>query len=363
MCEPKPTFQTLTDTLDSYLNMGIPFYDCIVMKDGKCVYRHWNGFTDLTNRTPVTGRERYNIYSCTKLITCVAALQLWEKGLFRLEDKLSDYMREFAHMTVHTPEGVQPAKNPIRIQDLFTMTAGFSYNLNSPHLLRCREETAGQCQTREAMKYLAQEPLLFEPGTRWEYSLCHDVLAALVEVISGMTFGEYVKQNIFAPLNMTHSTLLLDDSEVPTLVNPYRYCPEKGVVETDRSLSFKLGSLYESGGAGCISTVEDYILLLEGLRTGVILKSSTIDRMATNHLNPQQLETFWTKETHGYGLGQKCPRDDTQSDFGWGGAAGAHYFVDRKNGITAYLGIHVLGYADFQNTRVEITPLIQKILA
>jgi CubicO group peptidase (beta-lactamase class C family) len=72
-------FTELTKKLDSFLEMGVPFYDCIVMKDGVCVYRHANGFTDMKNKVAVTGKEKYNIYSCSKLITCVAALQLWEK--------------------------------------------------------------------------------------------------------------------------------------------------------------------------------------------------------------------------------------------------------------------------------------------
>lgn len=85
-------FEKLTNKLDSFLEIGIPFYDCIVMKDGKCVYRHANGFTDAERQAKVTGKEKYNIYSCSKLITCVAALQLWEKGLYSLDDMRSEIL-------------------------------------------------------------------------------------------------------------------------------------------------------------------------------------------------------------------------------------------------------------------------------
>ena len=105
---------------------------------------------------------------------------------------------------VHTTS-VRPAKNKITIRQLFTMTAGFSYDLNSPSLKKCREETDGKCPTRIAMKYPAKEPLLFEPGYRLEYNQCHDVLAALVQVLSGMRFGEYVKKNIFDVCGMKNS--------------------------------------------------------------------------------------------------------------------------------------------------------------
>lgn len=355
-------FTKLTKKLDSFLEMGVPFYDCIVMKDGVCVYRHANGFTDNKNKVAVTGKEKYNIYSCSKLITCVAALQLWEKGLFSLDDKLSDYMPEFSQMTVCKGKEIVPAKNPILIKHLFTMTAGFSYWLESPQIIKCREETNGECQTRELMKYLAKEPLLFEPGKRWVYSLCHDVLAALVEVISGIQFGEYVKNNIFTPLGMNNSTFLLDDKDLREIVNQYAYDVNKGVFERDKHIPYKFGSKFESGGAGCISTVEDYIKFIEALRVGdIILKKETIDLLSTNQLSQEQMQTYWVAD-YGYGLGQRCPKDDKKSDFGWGGAAGAWYAIDRKNQITVYLGTHILGYADYQNTRSQILPIIQEIL-
>lgn len=355
-------FTKLTEKLDSFLEMGVPFYDCIVMKNGKEAYRHSNGYTDANKTKEVTGKERYNIYSCSKLITCVSALQLWEKGLFSLDDKLSDYMPEFAQMTVRKGEEIVPAKTPILIRHLFTMTAGFSYDLNSPQIIKCKEETNGKCPTRELIRYLAKEPLLFEPGERWEYSLCHDVLAGLVEAVSGMRFGEYVNENIFKPLGMKNSTFLLCDERLSEIINQYAFSTEKGVYERDKKIDYKFGTEYESGGAGCISTIEDYVKFIEALRIGdIILKKGTIDLMATNALAQEQMKGYWV-DMYGYGLGQRCPKDDEKTDFGWGGAAGAYYAIDRKNQITVYTGTHILGYQDYQNRRSEILPIIQEIL-
>ena len=356
-------FTELTNFMDSFLEMGIPFYDCIVMKDGKCVYRHSNGYTDINKKTEVTGKELYNIYSCSKLITCTAALQLYEKGMFGLDDELCRYMPEFENMTVADGDNVRPAKNKITIRQLFTMTAGFSYDLNSPMLEKCRRETNGECPTREAMKYLAKEPLLFEPGYRWEYSLCHDVLAALVEVISGMTFGEYVRNNIFDVCEMKNSAFLIDETN--KLVNQYSYNSKTDKVEEcTRENVFRIGTKYESGGAGCVSTVEDYINFLEAIRTYKLLKKETVDLLSTNQLTKEQIEmpTYWVQGKRGFGLGQQCPTaENTRPDFGWGGAAGAHYFIDRTNHITAYFGTHVLGYEKLQQTRTKITDTIQEI--
>ena len=338
--------EKLTERLDGLLDIGIPYFDIIVMKDGKCIYRHKNGFLDPEKTKPVTGKEKYFIYSCTKVLTCTAALQLYERGLFSLDDELSKFMPEFAEMKVLTKEGVRPAKRPILIRHLFNMTAGFGYNVNTPALLKCREETNGECPTREAMKYLAFGPLLFDPGEKWEYSLCHDVLAALVEVISGETFGEYVKKNIFEPLGMSNSSFLSPDP-ASIVANKYR-CTDTGVREMEKKNELVIGSKYESGGAGCISTVEDYIKFAEALCHGdVILKNETVELMMQNQLDEKQILSFWERELYGYGLGVRCPVGKGRLDFGWGGAAGAHFAVDRTNKISVFFATHV---RDFSST-------------
>ena len=303
-------FEKLKKFCDSFLELGVPGFDLVIYKDGKYILRYMNGYSDLENKVKIDGNERYNIYSCSKVITCTAALQLWEKGLFSLEDKLSDYMPEFKEMTVRTDDGIKKAENPILIKHLFEMTAGFSYDCYSPQLKRCIDETSGKCPTREAMKYLAKEPLLFEPGERWKYSLCHDVLAALVEVVSGEKFEIYVKKNIFDPVGMENSTFMLPESEIETLAPQYRFEDGRPVDVGKNIITYKLGTEYASGGAGGISTVDDYIKFLEALRTFKLLNPETLKLMTTDRLNSSQRETFMTAETHGYGLGVRCPKGD-----------------------------------------------------
>ena len=328
---------------DSLLEIGLPGFDLAIYKDGKCILRHMNGYSDLEKKIKVNGNERYNIYSCSKVITCAAALQLYEKGMFSLEDRLSDYMPEFSEMTVKTEEGIKKAENPILIKHLFEMTAGFSYNCSSPSIKKAFEETEGRCPTREVMKYLAKEPLLFEPGDRWEYSLCHDVLAAFVEVISGEKFEEYVRKNIFEPLEMKDSTFMLPECELDTLAEQYRIENGENRNIGKGIFTYKFGSEYASGGAGCISSVNDYIKFLEGLRTCKLLRPETIGLMMTDRLTEHQKRTYWTKETHGYGLGVRCPKENGRYlDFGWGGAACAYLTVDMTNGISVYFGAHQL---------------------
>lgn len=337
--------EKLDKILDGFTEMGIPGYDCIVMKDGEVVYRRMDGFSDYERTVPVNGKEIYNVYSCSKPVTCTAALQLLEQGKYRLTDKLSDYMPEFENMTVQTENGTRPAARPILIKDLFTMTSGFNYGIGWPVRERMRKETDCTCATREVMKELAKVPLIFDPGDHWEYGLSHDILAGLVEVVSGERFGEYVRKHIFQPLGMKNSTFLLDSSKVDTVCAQYKFDAESGEYRSigKEIEAYKFGSLYESGGAGMISTVEDYIKFLEAMRVGdIILKNETIELMATNMLTEEQGRTYWRVENYGYGLGVRCPKEGKSFDFGWGGAAGAYLLIDRIHNVTMFYAQHVL---------------------
>ncbi len=335
----------LTAFLDSFLKMGVPGYDCTVYKNGRCIYRHQNGYASLEDKLPFTGRERYNVYSASKPLTCAAAMQLYEKKLFSLKDPLSEYMPEFAHMTVQTSSGLQKAEKPILIQDLFQMTAGFGYDPCCEALQRAKRATGGRCPTRETVAYLAQEPLLFEPGAHWSYGFEHDVLAGLIEVLTGKKFGQYVKQNIFDPLGMRRSTFLLPEEELDTIAPQYCFSNEKNApVNCGKHIQrYKLGSEYESGGAGCISTAEDYILFLEALRKGdSILKKETIRLMQTDRLNEITHRDFWHPD-YGYGLGLRCPKKGCiPTDFGWAGAVGIFLAVDPVTQVSVFHAQHLL---------------------
>jgi len=329
-----------------FLQMGLPSFDLIVYKDGLCVLRHMGGYADTEKKVPIQGKEKYNIYSCSKLITCTAAMQLWEKGMFKLEDNLSDYLPAFKEMTVKTEDGVRPAKNPIKIQDLFQMTSGMNYNLTPPALVEYMQIPGNLCPTVETVNVLAKTPLEFEPGEGWKYSLSHDVLAALVEVLSGEKFEDYVKKHIFDPLGMENSTFLhpLEDHE--GFAQQYRYDKTTGqyVPTWDKFCCF--GPAYACGGGGCVSTTEDYIKFLEALRIGdIVLKKETIKLMATDRMVGKQKEMFHGNDyPMGYGLGMRTPRHDpTRTEFGWGGAAGAYASVDPVNNVTLFYVQHVLG--------------------
>ena len=328
-----------------FLEMGIPGFDLIVYKDGQCILRHIDGYADLENKIPMQGKEKYHIYSCSKLLTCVAAMQLWERGMFSLEDEISKYIPAFKEMTVKTENGIQKAKNPIKIHQLFQMTAGLNYDLQTPALKEYYEACDHRCPTVETVEKIAKTPLEFEPGTLWRYSLCHDVLAALVEKLSGQRFEDYVKEHIFDPLGMEHSDFLHPMEDWEGFARQYRYNAETGEFQPWWKNMYRPGREYASGGAGCVSTVEDYIKFLEALRIGdVILKKDTVAMMAQDRLTEQQRAAYtYGTPAIGYGLGVRTPRNDpSRTEFGWGGAAGAFASVDPVNNITIYYAQHVL---------------------
>ncbi len=334
-------FEQVKKFCDSFLEMGIPGFDLCIYKDGECAVRYMNGYSDLEQKIPMQGNERYRLYSCSKPITCTAALQLWEKGLFQLDDPVSKYLPEYAEMTVQEEDGtIRPAKTTMLIKHLFQMTAGFSYNYKSPKLLELRERTNDMCTTREVVRALAGEPLLFDPGERYKYSLCHDVLAALVEVVSGQLFEDYVKEHIFDPLGMSNSTFCLPDEEIDTLTCQYQFDSEAGKPVPISKTNWRVGKRFVSGGGGCISTVDDYMKYALAMCEGeALLKRDTIKLMMTDHLTQEQYPAVES----GYVLGVRVPRGGGwRKEFGWGGAAGAYISIDPTNKLVIFYAQQLL---------------------
>lgn len=328
-----------------FLDLGVPGFDLVVYKDGECILRHMGGYSDLENKIPVKGNEKYHIFSCSKLLTCAAVMQLWEKGMFSLDDNLSDYMPAFKEMTVKTEDGIRKAKNPIKIIQLFQMTSGMGYDMHSPILEEYYSIPGNNCPTVETVNMFAKNPLEFEPGEGWKYSFSHDVLGALVEVLSGEKFENYVKSHIFDPLGMVNSDFLHPLEDWEGFAKLYHHNRETHEISRISRFWCHIGKEFAGGGGGCVSTVDDYIKFLEALRIGdVILKKETIAMMATDYLTDKQRSMYTYGTTNiGYGLGMRAPRKDAvHREFGWAGAAGAYASVDPELNISFYHSQHVI---------------------
>ena len=328
-------FSDLNNLLDGYLRRGVPGFICKVLRNGELIYERVAGFSDREARKPMLGNERFNLYSCSKVITCTAALQLLERGAFALDDEIWRFLPEFENMTRLADDGQSvPANNKITIRHLFAMTSGLDYELHTPELDDLIRTSNGRCPTREACRRIARRALLFEPGTQFQYGLSHDVLAVLIETVSGQPFNDYVTDHIFRPLGMQNSTYLPTEDDVLSLTPQYRYqAGSQKVVRISTANDFRIGSQYASGGAGCVSTIDDYLKFMEGLRTGKLIKPETVRLMATDQLHG--LPGYFLDEQYGYGLGVRCPKPGSdRRDFGWDGAAGAFMAILPQEGIS-----------------------------
>ena len=345
-------FENIKFILEKSAELGVPCSEIVIFHEGKEVFHDVRGVRDECG-TPLRADERFNIYSCSKPITCAAALTLFEQGKISLDDDLADYIPAFGDVKVAKKSGIFKAENKIKLYNLFTMTAGLNYKVTSAAVKEGKEATDGKCPTVKMMDYIAKIPLSYEPGERWLYSLAHDVIAAVVEIASGKRFGEYVKEKIFDPLGMNSSTYNLPESEVDSL--PEQYLFNKKLYNQGKHIVlYKLGTEYESGGGGCITTARDYVKFLEGMRNEKILSRETLDLMYKDHLTDSQRASYETPEGYGYGLGVRVPdASGRRTDVGWGGAAGGYLALDEKHGISLYYAQHVL-YTPNANLRKDI---------
>ncbi|MBT2288810.1 beta-lactamase family protein [Paenibacillus albidus] len=356
-------FKPLSSFIDHITSWRIPWAEVLVMYRNETVFRYRNGYVNLEEKTPIDEERIINLYSMTKIMTCTAALRLVEKGALLLNDPLSAYLPEYAEMTVSKtlPGGrteLERAIRPITVRDLFTMTAGFSYDIGSPSIQEVVNSTNGKVPTRAFAKALAKEPLLFEPGTRWSYSLCHDVLAALVEAVDGRSFGTYIRDEITGPLGMNDTGFDLSDEQRNRLAPQYEYNEELNRPVRRDGNGFRIGTEFESGGAGLLSTVSDYVLFLNALThqgrslSGVrILSPASVELMRTDHLTEKMRSDFsWEQlKGYGYGLGVRTHVSKASSgslsplgEFGWSGAAGCLAIIDPASQLTVMYAQHLL---------------------
>lgn len=376
----KMNFSKMEKFLDWLVTWRIPGVDCIVIKDGETVFRHMAGYADIEAGREMRGDEIYNMWSCSKPITCAAAMTLYERGDFLLTDPLERYMPEFSEMKIRIKQEdgtsvLVPAKKKILVRDLFSMSAGFDYDIESEPIKAVKKATDGRCPTVETVKAIAKCPLYFEPGTHWLYSLCHDILAGFVEVVSGERFSDYVKHAIFEPLGMTDSTFAAPEQRLLDRMSrqySFNFDTNKAI-PTDNSVTHRLGTEYESGGAGLICSLEDYAKFAYAMANGGvgangarILSRRTIDLMRTNIMNEDQMKDVnWEQLAgYGYGLGVRTMvspgaggSNGPVGEFGWAGAAGSYVMIDPENRLALVYGEHMLN-----SMETYITPRLRNML-
>ena len=361
------TFSSLQKYLDTIpVREKVPGLDCRVWHGGKEVFNYHTGYADKENGKEMKGTEHYFIYSASKPICCAAALHAFEEGKFLMGHPLWWYLHEFKDVKVRSTDEngevvLKNATREIKIHDLFNMTAGFNYDCGMPQIKEALEKYPS-APTSEIVKAIASRGLDFEPGTRWQYSLCHDVLARLVEAATGERFADYVKRVIFDPLGMTSTTYHATKEQLDNMCA--QYCFNYSINEPERvelKNGYVFGPDYDSGGAGVVTTVDDYVKFAValanygvGLNGARILSKASVNLMRTNTLpvGSQLYDDFscWmSNHEYGYGFGVRTKIGVGRGgnlcsigEFGWDGAAGFLCSIDPEKNIAIVYAQHML---------------------
>lgn len=336
----------------------------LLVKDGKVISHMQAGLRRVSDNAPITEDTIYRIYSMTKPITGVALMTLFEQGKFSLDDPISKFIPEFENLkVVKSVEAdgsfeVEPLSRQPTMRELMSHTAGFAYGLygDDPSNKMFKEkQILASADMQSFIDAVAKVPLMSQPGERWFYSAAVDIQGAIVERLSGMSFGKYLKTRIFDPLDMDDTGFFVPESDHDRFSDVYGYHPvtkEFGRVPFPQ-VAFKKSTVkMESGGGGLVATLGDYARFCQMLANGGelngnrIIKSETLKLMRTNVLKDSQKVniagtlTPAAMEYLGFGLNFGTIRNDGSGkvphgdgSYFWGGAAGTWFWVDPVNNL------------------------------
>lgn len=351
--------EKITKYLDELVERGIPSVDCMIYKEHELIYRHMNGKVDSKMTQDVSADTQYLMFSMTKVQTMVAFMQLVEQGKISLEDDVAKYLPTYGKLTVLVDGKEEECKVPMKVKHLLSMQSGLSYDLQRPGIVRVIQEKGMQATTREIIDALPETALNFVPGEHFEYSLSHDVAAAIIEVVSGMSFGEYLRKNIWEPLHMNKTFFAKPmNDDVDNLAAQYEMNDAGECKLMEKSCNYQLTERYESGGAGLISCTEDYAVFGDCIANGGISKdgvriigAETIEVIKQNQLGEASLKDIVTnlgRVGYGYGCGMQVLMKPEligscapAGVFGWDGAAGSCLIMDTKSKMALVYTQHV----------------------
>jgi CubicO group peptidase (beta-lactamase class C family) len=357
--------ERIREHFDRYLEDGrLPGWMVVIARDGEVAYEACSGRRDLEADLPVEPGTLWRIFSMTKPITSVAAMMLWEEGRFELKDPVARFLPEFAAPRVFAGGAMakiatEPAVEPIRMWHLLTHTSGLTYGFHHhgavDELYRANGFEWGTppgMDLAACCRAWAELPLLFQPGTEWNYGVSTDVLGRVVEVISGQRLDEFLAARVLGPLGMVETSFFAHEADHGRLAALYVPDPETGrATRSPASETAKQPPDCLSGGGGLVSTAGDYARFtrmlagggeLDGVR---LLGPRTLRLMTSNQLpGHADLEAYGrplfaetTFDGVGFGLGFSVVEDpiaarypSSRGEFGWGGAASTAFWVDRE---------------------------------
>jgi len=345
----------------------------MVARKGKVVYVHALGVRDPKTGDPMRTDTIFRIYSMTKPIVSVAAMILVEDGKLQLTDPVARWLPAFKDVKVWTDGGEVAAQRPMTVQDLLRHTAGLAYGeLTQNAAVKDALAKAGLFKLgvmdfdvrdltgAEQVERLAKIPLLYQPGTTWEYSLASDVLGRVVEAASGKRLGVFMAERVFTPLRMTDTAFWVPDGKRGRVAEPFDKDPLTGTAIRLIDVSKEPGN--DSGGAGGVGTAGDYLRFSQMLANGGVLDGqrvlsrTTVRLMTSDHLGsrialaPTPGGGVLGASTYTFGLGFAvrpsdgiAPVPGSAGDFNWGGYAGTRFWVDPKEQLVGVFMVQSAG--------------------
>ena len=321
----------------------------LVEQDGETVYQGGFGVANPDTGVAVTDRTVFRMASMTKPITAVAALIVMERGLLQLDDPISKYLPQYADMQIATLDGngvpqiTGSAKTPITVKHLLCHASGIGSSDLGAYLANAMSDH-DRATLASAVDYYSDKPLAFEPYSKQSYSAtaAFDVLACIIEIVTGKEYGAFLKEEIFDPCQMTDTTFVPSDEQWSRMIVMHDYRDGNTLVgkTCDGCVFENVPTTHALGGAGLISTLKDYRsfanMLLNGGKTGSrrIVSERMIDLMATPQIDDPMKggRSLW-----GLGVRVITKENDLlpKGTFGWSGAYGTHFWIDRENRILA----------------------------
>ncbi|MFT3802122.1 MAG: serine hydrolase domain-containing protein [Burkholderiaceae bacterium] len=362
-------FQPLHAAMQSQVDRGfLPGVSTVLLRGREVVDRFVCGRADIEADVPLREDHLFRIFSNTKLLTSCAVLLLMEDGKLAMADPIERYLPELANRQVLRPdaqsiEDVEPARRPITIEHLMTHTSGLSYGLFDPGTVLFKAYGASGVHNplqsnAQMVQTLATLPLAFHPGEQWEYSMATDVLGRLVEVVSGLSLGDFFQQRICGPLGMIDTDFWVPEAKRGRLAALYGGVdlmdPTKpGLVRMDNAPfpgAYTSPTLRQSGGGGLISTLDDTVRLVQSLMPGdgpALLRPETVALMSRNHIAPGLCVKFPNMPVNPglvFGLGSSVlvkpsaisPPASTD-EVAWGGLAGTMWWFNPRLNIAGVL--------------------------
>ncbi len=340
----------------------------IIARKGRVVDLKTYGWRDLQARAPMQRDTIVRIYSMSKVITSVAAMQLVEESRIALDDPVSRYIPELKDLKVctgGTPEApvLVDATRPITIKHLLTHTAGFAYDFSAKEPVKTlyqRADILESSSLKEFVERLAKLPLVQQPGAAFNYGVNTDVLGYVVEVVSGQPLEVYLQKRIFDPLGMKDTDFDVPPEKMPRLAKLYETAADGSLREVAKppyGTYAEKGRGFSSGGGGLFSTADDFLRFAQMLLNGgkldgkQILGRKTVELMTANHLTFLDKPSIGGNGWEGFGLGGSVRLDlasantlGSVGEFGWNGAATTTFRIDPKEKTVALLFVQHLPY-------------------